>query len=61
MASGGDSVSGFGRGDSLVAVVAVSAADVLAECVGEGVPAEVVGVVTTNVVRAETWHSTGLR
>ena len=43
----GDPVSGFGGGDELVAVVAVSVEDVLGERVAEGVPVEVVGVTDT--------------
>ncbi len=44
MSSGGDAVSCFGGGDTAVAVVAVSVADVVGECVSERVPVEVVGV-----------------
>ncbi len=61
MSSGGDAVSCFGGGEAVVAVVAVSVADVVGERVAEGVPVEVVGVATTNSVSAEKWHSTGLR
>src|SRR5439155_9218770 len=43
-ASGGDPVFGFCGGDSPVAVVCVSVADVVGERVAEGVPVEVVGV-----------------
>src|SRR5262249_7637396 len=44
MSSRGDSVSCFGGGDSVVAVLAVSVTDVPGERVAECVPAEVVGV-----------------
>jgi hypothetical protein len=44
MPSGGDAVSGFGGGVSLVAVVCVAVADVAGEGVAERVPVEVVGV-----------------
>ena len=46
----GDPVSGFGGGDALVAVVAVSVADVVGERVAEGVPVEIVGVADDELV-----------
>jgi len=44
MSSRGDSVSCFGGGDSVVAVLAVSVTDVQGERVAECVPVEIVGV-----------------
>jgi hypothetical protein len=60
-ASGGDLVTGFEEADALVAVAAVAVLDVAGQRPGEGVPVEVVGVVTTNSWMGKNWHSTGLR
>jgi hypothetical protein len=40
MSSGSDAVSCLGGGDAAVAVVAVAVADVVGECVSEGVPVD---------------------
>src|SRR3954453_2688452 len=53
MALGGDLVAGFEDAEAFVAVWAVAVADVAGERPGEGVPAEVVGVVDDELVDRE--------
>jgi hypothetical protein len=59
--SGGDREAAFALVDAPVAVGSVAVADVVGERVLEGVPVEVVGVVTTNSVIGRKCASMRLR